>query len=364
MGKKFFTTILLSLFITMSHAQYFTGSFSNSGSQLTFKIKPVVDDITTSIAYIEFNVRYSTSLNLTFSSLASNTTTFPGLNIQKASERTFNGQKYTRFVFNTGTIASNTYTENNEYVVFTVDVSDAATAMSDFELATDLNSNPSSDYYFSVNDGAGNPLIDLSGSSNFLYNNQLHAGGTEYYITLPAVPLPVEAIEFEAYPGKDLIDINWNISRPFQLEGFELQRMTKDRNFEKITFVPFEEERFTYQFEDKDVKSNTDYFYRLKLIDQDGSFTYSDIKKAKINGSESNIAIYPNPVKDYFMLRSENARAEDILIFDTQGKNVTSLVKINNQQLEFHEINTSLLNNGIYYIQIDQKVRKFVLQRD
>ena len=49
-----------------------------------------------------------------------------------------------------------------------------------------------------------------------------------------------------------------------------------------------------YYWEDKEVESNTRYYYRLKMVDLDGSFEYSEV--VAISSKTTIVSqIYPNP---------------------------------------------------------------------
>lgn len=53
-----------------------------------------------------------------------------------------------------------------------------------------------------------------------------------------------------------------------------------------------------YKFEDRDVVKNTMYFYRLKQVDKNGSYVYTEIRNAKIDDDSNVFVITPNPYKN------------------------------------------------------------------
>ena len=62
-------------------------------------------------------------------------------------------------------------------------------------------------------------------------------------------------------------------------------------------------------------------YYRLKLIQQDGSYFYSVIRKVEMNGS-TEIRLMPNPVSSYLQLsiHSDENTHGDLTIVDISGR--------------------------------------------
>ena len=85
--KKIFILFVVSLLsVTAGYAQYFQGTFTNSGNTLIFKMKPTAN-LTTSISYLEFCFRYPTATTPAFSiSNLVNGAQFPGINLQRRSD--------------------------------------------------------------------------------------------------------------------------------------------------------------------------------------------------------------------------------------------------------------------------------------
>lgn len=99
--------------------------------------------------------------------------------------------------------------------------------------------------------------------------------------------------------------------------------------------------------------------YRLKMVDKDGKFTYSNIIAVKVScGNDEYTRLYPNPVpgdREYvtlsFKLEEYTGRAEVVLL-NTSGQQVsrqavTVVSGANNVRLS-----TSLLPAGTYYVQL------------
>ncbi|NOX17514.1 MAG: hypothetical protein GXO87_04430, partial [Chlorobi bacterium] len=95
--------------------------------------------------------------------------------------------------------------------------------------------------------------------------------------------LPVELTSFTASYFNDVVELNWRTATETNNSGFEIQRAssstTPRQGWETIGFVEGNgttAETHNYSFIDENVASGK-YFYRLKQIDNNGSFEYSDV---------------------------------------------------------------------------------------
>jgi len=113
--------------------------------------------------------------------------------------------------------------------------------------------------------------------------------------------LPVELISFTAKQDKQSIQLDWQTASEENNEGFEVQRSNNGEEWEVLDFVEgngttLEVQNYTYTDEESFAGVN---YYRLKQIDFDGQFEYSEI--VNISQKISNISIieiFPNPVTD------------------------------------------------------------------
>ncbi len=91
-------------------------------------------------------------------------------------------------------------------------------------------------------------------------------------------PIPVELISFTANASEGLVELSWITATETNNQGFEVQRSAGGGEFEAIAFVEGHgttTETQTYSYSDRNVNVGS-YSYRLKQIDFDGTFEYSD----------------------------------------------------------------------------------------
>ena len=177
--------------------------------------------------------------------------------------------------------------------------------------------------------------------------------------------LPIYTSGFQATAQENVINLSWQVYDNKNGDYFEIQRFT-DSNFkspEVIGQVPLTDAGIgKYAFTDKDPKPGINY-YRLKQIDQDGSFTYSRIVSAK-NLSISELALWPVPTMNtanisFFSAISGNGSMD---IYNIAGIKLRSLpLKIENG-LNKYKLDIHDLLQGLHMMRITYAEDAFTLK--
>jgi hypothetical protein len=141
--------------------------------------------------------------------------------------------------------------------------------------------------------------IGLSGQTSFstfrIHGTSLNA----------STVLPVELISFQLKPiDNKYFQLDWQTASELNNYGYEVQRSTNAVDFTKIGLVSGHGTTAlpnAYTFDDHNVTVETDYYYRLKILDNDGKFTYSNILtgRLKANNTFTVTDFYPNPTYDH-----------------------------------------------------------------
>ena len=155
--------------------------------------------------------------------------------------------------------------------------------------------------------------------------------------------LPIELLSFNASSDKKKIDLDWSSNRESNFYGYELQRSKTGENFHKIAFVEGQNKPMVqnYSYQDADIDFNQIYFYRLKMIDLDGSFEYSTVRNASIKSAVNTINLYPNPLSDTRLLTIQSSFSQDLKldVYNSSGKHVwTGLVSDGNGIIDLKDL--------------------------
>jgi len=171
---------------------------------------------------------------------------------------------------------------------------------------------------------------------------------------------PVTYTSFTVRQEKGLIVIlEWETATEQNNAHFEVEKSIDGRSFEKIGIVKGKgnsSSLSTYHFKDNAPSTANTNYYRLKQVDIDGHFEYSEIQNIRIELSEEIAFIaYPNPVKDILKVRLEGGKGINHLILVDNAGNYVMNVEPNNGNEHEAEIDMQLLPDGLYFLNVKTK---------
>jgi photosystem II stability/assembly factor-like uncharacterized protein len=171
-------------------------------------------------------------------------------------------------------------------------------------------------------------------------------------------PLPVELTSFSAQVSKYQVNLKWQTATETNNYGFEIERKTID-DWQNIGFVNGNgncNSPKQYSFTDNSLIGGNKFQYRLKQIDNDGQFEYSDIVEVEVSPNEYFLyQNYPNPFNPVTKVRFAIPVASrvNIKLYNAVGEEVKDII---NQDYDagYHEveINSGELASGIYLYKI------------
>ncbi|MCZ7608674.1 MAG: T9SS type A sorting domain-containing protein [Ignavibacterium sp.] len=175
---------------------------------------------------------------------------------------------------------------------------------------------------------------------------------------------PVELLSFSSSLVDDDVTLNWITATEINNSGFQVERSVistegRNLNWEFISFVNGNgttTETKTYSYKDENLSAGK-YQYRLKQIDFDGTFEYSNIIEAEVLSLSEFILEqnYPNPFNPVTRIQFAIGSKQfvSLKIFNALGEEAASLVN-EEKSAGFYKIdfNASHLSSGIYYYKI------------
>lgn len=170
--------------------------------------------------------------------------------------------------------------------------------------------------------------------------------------------LPVEWQLFKAKRSSGVqVQLNWNVASEANCMGYEIERMLDgELTFSKVAWIEGQGSTLnTTHYEAIDPNAATVVsYYRLKQINIDGSYEYSEVVAVAGAEKNNNITIFPNPVSNSLNINIQNNATEEVTlrVLDSKGSLVwsTSQSLQDNQLLQIDEIQK--WTSGIYVLQV------------
>jgi hypothetical protein len=207
--------------------------------------------------------------------------------------------------------------------------------------------------------GTINNQIDANDFFGATANDEMYMDNYYFGNAMPPI-IPVELASFTASASEGLVELSWITATETNNQGFEVQR-SSGGEFETIGFVEGNgttTETHVYSYSDRNVNSGA-YSYRLKQIDFDGTFAYSNVVKVEVPAAPLVFALdqnYPNPFNPSTTINFRLAEDSKVSlkVFDLLGQEVATLLNSNmaagSHQVDF---NASSLNSGVYLYKIE-----------
>jgi Secretion system C-terminal sorting domain len=210
----------------------------------------------------------------------------------------------------------------------------------------------------SVPNGSGNTTFSIAPIA--IYECTSATGcGTTNRITTPGTcitsgiaSLPLSLTTFQAAPIPTAIALNWESTNELNFSGFEIERGMDGKEFQKIAWVTSKGgvSVAEYKHLDQTAQRGTTYYYRLKMIDNDGIFKYSPVRAARLG--EGTIQAFPNPSSGQYTIALERTRTSEgtVSVIDVVGR----VVKMEQRTLDNSlSLDLNALPNGIYHVKIE-----------
>ncbi len=183
---------------------------------------------------------------------------------------------------------------------------------------------------------------------------------TKYGLTafINGAIVPVELTSFSAQNSGGNILLKWSTATETNNFGFEVEKSYNNQNFSKIAFISgngTSSENHVYSFSDQ-APGGSKCFYRLKQLDYDGAYEYSQTIEIDVNPAKFALEQnYPNPFNPSTKIKYSLPTAEFVTlkIYDALGSEAATLVNkkqdAGSYEIEFDAAsNFPSLASGVY----------------
>lgn len=167
------------------------------------------------------------------------------------------------------------------------------------------------------NTGTGTPPAVLSGTNaNYLRRPNIR-------ISYTTSPLSVKLVQFTATKKDKQVLLQWTVDKEEHVQAYEVQQSFDGINFSAVaTQLPTSATIATKSYGVLVPYTAIRTYYRLKMIDKDGSFTYSPLVEITAASNAFSLQFFPLPFKEqlYCRLHTTKAGKIQLRIYNMQGK--------------------------------------------
>ncbi|MGX5857942.1 T9SS type A sorting domain-containing protein [Dyadobacter jiangsuensis] len=187
-------------------------------------------------------------------------------------------------------------------------------------------------------------------------------GFSVFFVSASKDPLPVRLISFTARAEEQDAVLSWSVADPENFSHFEVHRSSNGRQFSIVDTIGFNNTRMHYDVVDQNAGQNAgmdgNIYYRLKMIDLDGTYAFSNMKQISMPVTER--FVYPNPASQRFWLNAAELRnASSVQILNSGGQIMQKYAAGFDKGFELAQF-----QRGIYQVRVirtDGTVRVFKL---
>jgi acyl-[acyl carrier protein]--UDP-N-acetylglucosamine O-acyltransferase len=195
-------------------------------------------------------------------------------------------------------------------------------------------------------------FLNTSSSSASIYTNKIDCNSVLEVQNACLGIFPIELVSLNINLDNNKNYIHWKTASELNNNYFEIEKSHDCIYFNSIGIVKSKGDLGAdYSYEDLNPFIGMNY-YRLKQVDHYATFTYSLVKS--ILNDNSNLTVFPNPIKNIITIFGEFSTDVSFSIFNTFGASVMNGILQNNELL-VHD-----LQPGKYILVIGNQVTKII----
>jgi len=207
--------------------------------------------------------------------------------------------------------------------------------------------------YFVTIDGSGNPAYPFVLANKYYgvvgstsSNNTIPGTATQY--TGQALPVDIYGFTVQVQNNSTAM-VRWMAVNETDVMQYDIERSTNGREYTRIGTVNATG-NYIYTYADADLRPGT-YYYRLKMVDKNGSSRYTNIVTAGISVKGNFLMVHNNPAKDMLTIQSNDALKErSVELVNMSGQVV--LRGTMQQGITMQSFNIQTLYSGVYVLRI------------
>jgi hypothetical protein len=249
------------------------------------------------------------------------------------------------------------------------------TARTQTEIQNNMNSEiaPSTSglaLYYTFNQGiAGGAntglttLTDQTGNNNGTLTNFSLSGAGSNFVTqnTSLTVLPLKWLSFTVQKQNETVLLQWRTASETATREFVVEYSSGAINWQQLSSLQSagnsdNARSYNYTHDAPVVGIN---YYRIKQLDIDGNYTYSEIRSISLNNNDQPFKVLGNPlVSGKLQVQISQPNNQRLKLFTSDGR----LIWTRQFAVGIHSINVSQLSKGTYVLQRDNYSEKILLQ--
>jgi len=179
-----------------------------------------------------------------------------------------------------------------------------------------------------------------------------------------SIVLPVELTNFKAKQKNEIVQLIWETASELNTREFVVEHSVDGYTFNSIGNVRANGNSNiiqNYSYKHRTPEKGINY-YRLRIVDMDGSFEYSQMEIVQYDKS-TELNIFPNPVNKYINIHGDFKDHENVMIeiFDQDGKEIfVGTISFDNGRIMLDTDNVNISKPGTYVLRITSRSNTFV----
>lgn len=278
-----------------------------------------------------------------------------------------NGRAYYSYILNdNGGTTTTTWpanTANNPVAEFTFPSNSYISGAQLDDLSSGGGPNQQMFWYVSIIGGAG----DVTDYTNMFYGVPAlpptnNGGAAPSFVGLqPLTVLPVRFLNFTATKNNNTALLTWSVeSEDLNTANYQIESSLSGVEFSAVKTVPaLNNGRSNNVYSSvvdniSALRSSGVIYFRIKQIDRDGKYVYSETRSVRVSGKGLIVGVYPNPVKNTTNVSFDLENNADVVIAvtDASGKQVITTQVKGFKGANISNLNMAKLASGSYTLKL------------
>ncbi len=199
---------------------------------------------------------------------------------------------------------------------------------------------------------------DLDCYTTFVGGDGLNSGGAQvtaqhWFYYEEAIVTPLYLTAFNGINANNQNLLQWSVTNNAAIATFLLEKSTDGITFTPIKTINENPTSTSYTYTDVNTVTVPQTFYRLKIVDKNGSYYYSTIIKIKTTNNENDWNITQSINNISVTTHQTKAMPVTISLWQTNGKLISTVSKKVEAGFNTFQVPTIGVAKGIYFIKIN-----------